>query len=66
MTRWMPLAALLVAAPAQAEVTRLEIVSVDRPAFQGRTFGERGAAENITTPATIAVDPSELWIASTG
>jgi hypothetical protein len=29
-----------------AEVTRFELLSSDKPAFQGRTFGDHGTAEN--------------------
>ena len=39
---------LAMAAPASAEVTRFEVLATDRPAFQGRTFGERGPAKKIT------------------
>jgi hypothetical protein len=54
-------ASLLAAAisPALAEVTRFEVVASDKPALQGRTFGERGTAEKITARATVAVDPSD-------
>ena len=48
MKRWTLAVALLVAAPTHAEVTRFDTVSVDRPALQGRTFGDRGTAEKIT------------------
>lgn len=46
-------------APAQAEVTRFEQISAEQPAFQARTFGDRGPAEKITAQVTIAVDPSD-------
>jgi hypothetical protein len=42
-----------------AEVTRFEILRSEKPALQGRTFGERGTAEKITGRATIAVDPDD-------
>src|SRR5215207_11550459 len=59
MRLWTTFAALMIAVPAQAEVTRFETVSVDRPALQGRSFGDRGTAEKITARATIAVDPAD-------
>jgi hypothetical protein len=43
--------------PSLAEVTRFEVVSSDKPALQGRTFGERGTAEKITARATIGRPP---------
>ncbi|WP_298967043.1 hypothetical protein [uncultured Methylobacterium sp.] len=49
----------LLAGPAAAEVTRFEIVASERPALQGRTFGERGTAEKITGRATVALDPAD-------
>lgn len=49
--------AALAVAPSRAEVIRFEVLSVERPALQGRVFGERGAAERIAARATIAVDP---------
>lgn len=56
------LAALFQAAvitSAAAEVTRFEMLSVERPALQGRSFGNRGTAEKITGRATVAIDPSD-------
>ncbi|TGD98351.1 alpha/beta hydrolase domain-containing protein [Methylobacterium nonmethylotrophicum] len=49
----------VIAGAAEAEVTRFETVSVERPALQGRRFGERGTAEKITGRATIALDPAD-------
>ena len=59
MKIWTVTLPMLMIAPAQAEVIRFEQISADRPAFQGRTFGDRGTAEKITARATIAVDPSD-------
>ncbi|TNC15743.1 hypothetical protein FF100_00240 [Methylobacterium terricola] len=49
----------LAAGPAAAEVTRFEIIAAEKPALQGRSFGERGQAEKITGRATIALDPAD-------
>jgi hypothetical protein len=49
-------AALLTQAPAQARITRLEIIKVE-PAFGGRTFGNAGAFERVTGIARGEVDP---------
>ncbi|WP_018259954.1 alpha/beta hydrolase domain-containing protein [Methylobacterium sp. WSM2598] len=49
----------LLAGPAEAEVTQFETVAVERPALQGRSFGERGTAEKIAGRATIALDPAD-------
>ncbi|SFU90830.1 hypothetical protein SAMN02799631_03082 [Methylobacterium sp. 174MFSha1.1] len=62
MPRAMALAMLgcgLAAGPAGAEVTRFETVAAEKPALQGRSFGERGQAEKITGRATIALDPAD-------
>ncbi len=59
MKIWTVTLPMLMIAPAQAEVIRFEQISADRPAFQGRTFGDRGTAEKITARATISVDPSD-------
>lgn len=49
----------LAAGRAGAEVTRFETVAAEKPALQGRSFGERGQAEKITGRATIALDPTD-------
>ncbi|AWN46415.1 hypothetical protein DK419_08870 [Methylobacterium terrae] len=49
----------LVAGPAGAEVTRFETLKAEKPALQGRSFGERGQAEKVTGRATIALDPAD-------
>lgn len=49
----------LAAGPAAAEVTRFETVAAEKPALQGRSFGERGQADKITGRATIALDPAD-------
>lgn len=54
----MLLASLVLLAPANAEVSRLEIVERDL-AFGGASFGKVGAYERITARATVAVDPAD-------
>ena len=49
----------VVITPAQADVVRFEQLSADRPAFQGRAFGDHGTVEKITARATVAIDPSD-------
>src|SRR5688572_10376514 len=49
----------VVITPAQADVVRFEQLSADRPAFQGRSFGDHGTVEKITARATVAIDPSD-------
>ena len=44
---------------ARAEVTRFEIVSVQRPALEGRAFGRVGQYEKLTARVTVAVDPAD-------
>jgi len=56
--------ALATIGPARAEVTRFEQFAAEQPAFQARSFGDRGTAEKITARATVAVDPSDLRNAS--
>lgn len=57
--RLLALILLAAALPAQAEVTRFEIVSREAPALAGRSFGAAGTAEKITARATIALDPTD-------
>jgi hypothetical protein len=55
------LALLLGLAPlaALAEVTRFEVLSVQRPALEGRGFGKVGQYEKITARVTVALDPRD-------
>lgn len=46
------------AAPAQARVTKFEIVKVESPAFEGRAFGQAGTYDRVTARATMAVNPT--------
>jgi len=52
------LIALALVAPADAEVTRFNVLERTMPAFQGRSFGAAGQVEKITASATIALDPA--------
>ena len=45
------------ASPCVAKVVKFEIVRVESPAFEGRTFGEVGTYDRIVARATIAVLP---------
>lgn len=49
---------LLLAAPARAEVTALNILN-RTPTAAGRSFGNAGTYETITAHATIALDPAD-------
>ncbi len=45
-------------APAQAEMVGFEVLQVESPALEGRSFGDVGPVEKITGRATIALDPA--------
>ncbi len=44
--------------PGRAEVIRFETLSAEKPALQGRAFGNGGQVDKIVGRAIIAVDPS--------
>ncbi len=46
--------------PAAAKVVKFEIVRVDSPAFEGRSFGAVGTYDRIVARATIAVKPDDI------
>ncbi len=48
---------LALASPCAAKVVKFEIVRVESPAFEGRTFGAVGTYDRIIARATIAVTP---------
>jgi hypothetical protein len=50
-------AIILSASPCAAKVVKFEIVRVESPAFEGRTFGTAGTYDRIVARATIAVAP---------
>jgi len=47
------------ASPAPAKVVKFEIVRVESPAFEGRSFGTVGTYDRIIARATIAVAPDD-------
>jgi hypothetical protein len=49
--------AVVAAGSARAEVTRFEVLSVERAALEGRSFGDVGTYDRITARVTVAVDP---------
>ena len=64
MRHW--LSAIIVAAgaigfanPAAAKVVKFEIVRVESPAFEGRSFGSVGTYDRVIARATIAVAPDD-------
>src|ERR1700674_3309782 len=64
MRHW--LGAIIVAAgimglvgPSAAKVVKFEIVRVESPAFEGRSFGSVGTYDRIVARATIAVSPDD-------
>ena len=46
-------------APSSASVVKFEVLSVESPAFEGRTFGAVGAYDRIIARATVAVAPTD-------
>jgi hypothetical protein len=47
------------ASPSTAKVVKFEIVRVESPAFEGRSFGSVGTYDRIIAHATIAVSPED-------
>ena len=45
--------------PLAAKVVKFEVVKIESPAFEGRSFGTVGTYDRITARATIAVSPGE-------
>jgi hypothetical protein len=45
--------------PSAAKVIKFEIVRVESPAFEGRSFGAVGTYDRIVARATIAVPPDD-------
>lgn len=46
--------------PCAAKVVKFEILKVDSPAFEGRTFGTVGTYDRIVARATVAVAPNDV------
>jgi hypothetical protein len=53
------LALLALAQPSDAKVVKFEVLRVESPAFEGRTFGTVGTYDRIIARATIAVSPDD-------
>jgi hypothetical protein len=53
----MACTAMLAAGTAMAEVTRFEVLSVERGALEGRSFGDIGTYDRIKARVTVAIDP---------
>jgi len=51
--------AVVATGSARAEVTRFEVLSIERHALEGRSFGGVGTYDRITARATVAVDPAD-------
>jgi hypothetical protein len=45
--------------PSTAKVVKFEIVRVESPAFEGRSFGAVGTYDRLIARATIAVSPDD-------
>src|SRR5580692_9943520 len=64
MRHWLSAIVLIagilgLADPAAAKVVKFEIVRVESPAFEGRSFGSVGTYDRIVARATIAVAPDD-------
>ena len=53
-------AAIIFLSPSAAKVVKFEILRVESPAFEGRTFGAVGTYDRILARATIAVTPDDI------
>src|SRR5579863_2719212 len=53
-------ATLIFVSPSAAKVVKFEILKVESPAFEGRTFGAVGTYDRILARATIAVMPDDI------
>jgi hypothetical protein len=53
------LASLLLAAPAQARITKITITSIESPTFGGTSFGAVGQYEKLIGTVTGEVDPND-------
>jgi Alpha/beta hydrolase domain len=47
------------ASPSAAKIVKFEVLKVESPAFEGRTFGSVGTYDRILARATIAVTPDD-------
>ena len=53
-------ATVIFASPCAAKIVKFEILKVESPAFEGRTFGAVGTYDRIVARATIAVAPDDI------
>jgi hypothetical protein len=53
-------ATVIFASPCVAKIVKFEILKVESPAFEGRTFGAVGTYDRIVARATIAVAPDDI------
>lgn len=53
-------ATLVFASPCVAKIVKFEILKIESPAFEGRTFGTVGTYDRILARATIAVTPEDI------
>jgi Alpha/beta hydrolase domain len=53
------LTAVVMAGSVRAEVTKVEIVSVQHAALEGKAFGDIGTYDRIKARVTVAVDPAD-------
>jgi hypothetical protein len=53
-------ATVIFASPCAAKIIKFEILKVESPAFEGRTFGAVGTYDRIVARATIAVAPDDI------
>jgi hypothetical protein len=53
-------ATIIFVSPSVAKVVKFEVLKVESPAFEGRTFGAVGTYDRILARATIAVTPDDI------
>jgi hypothetical protein len=53
-------ATVIFTSPCVAKIVKFEILKVESPAFEGRTFGAVGTYDRIVARATIAVAPDDI------
>jgi hypothetical protein len=53
-------ATVIFASPCAAKVVKFEILKLESPSFEGRTFGAVGTYDRIVARATIAVAPDDI------
>ena len=53
-------ATVIFSSPCAAKIVKFEILKVESPAFEGRTFGAVGTYDRIVARATIAVAPDDI------